>query len=161
MIEDKRWLEVSNFIAFVVLERCVLDEWINHKWDEGRHFGYFDGELFISVAEFNAWLVESQKALLAHELREIAINTVYPQLPQKTDLYRHFDKEGELLYVGISLSTGNRTKGHRLDSGWWDDISRIEIEKFESRGMAEAAEVKAIQSEKPKHNVRHRSELNE
>ena len=71
-----------------------------------------------------------------------------------TDLYRHYNKNDELLYVGISLSAINRFIGHK-SKDWIDEVSRVTIEKFETRELALIAECKAIQSEKPKFNIRH------
>ena len=71
----------------------------------------------------------------------------------KTHLYRHFDKNGALLYVGISLSALNRLGQHCDHSAWYNSISRVEIETFEARELALEAEAKAIFNEKPKHNI--------
>ncbi len=72
----------------------------------------------------------------------------------KTALYRHFDKDGNLLYVGVSLNAIERTISHRDKSHWYQDIARIEIEWLHSRSAAYYAEKKAIQSEHPRHNIR-------
>jgi excinuclease UvrABC nuclease subunit len=69
-------------------------------------------------------------------------------------LYRHFDKDGQVLYVGISLSAIQRLAQHREVSFWFDDIAKITIERFQSRQDALKAERDAIQAENPKHNVR-------
>lgn len=71
----------------------------------------------------------------------------------KTKLYRHFDKDDNLLYVGISYDFLQRTGQHRLRSGWWDNITRMTIEDFDTRKQAEEAEYNAIVKEKPLHNV--------
>ena len=69
-----------------------------------------------------------------------------------TDLYRHYDKDNKLLYVGISLSAIKRLSGHRRHSGWYSKITRVEIEHHPSREAAEFAEMIAIWSENPKYN---------
>jgi excinuclease UvrABC nuclease subunit len=69
-------------------------------------------------------------------------------------LYRHFDKDGNLLYVGVSLNAIERTISHRDKSHWYQDIARIEIEWLHSRSAAYYAEKKAIQSEHPRYNIR-------
>jgi len=71
----------------------------------------------------------------------------------KTHLYRHFDKDGALLYVGISLNALNRLGQHSDHSDWYNSISRVEIEVLDTREMALDAEAKAIFDEKPKHNI--------
>lgn len=70
-------------------------------------------------------------------------------------LYRHFDKDGDLLYVGISLSAIDRSKQHRTGSEWWPEVASITVENFASRAAAERAERKAIASERPIHNKMH------
>jgi hypothetical protein len=69
-----------------------------------------------------------------------------------TALYRHFDGEGRLLYVGISLSAIIRLATHRA-SPWFDEIASVEIERYQTRKDALTAELAAIHNEKPLHNV--------
>lgn len=69
-----------------------------------------------------------------------------------TYLYRHYDKNGMLLYVGVSQSFVQRTKQHLRLSHWSDDIATIKIERFETRDAAFWAEVDAIATEKPLYN---------
>ena len=70
----------------------------------------------------------------------------------KTALYRHFDKDGQLLYIGISLSHVARLAQHRDGSPWYEDIAHVTIEWHETRVDAELAETKAIGREAPKYN---------
>jgi phage-related minor tail protein len=70
----------------------------------------------------------------------------------KTALYRHFDKDGQLLYVGISLSHVARLAQHRDGSPWYEDIAHVTIEWHKTRVEAELAETKAIGREAPKYN---------
>ena len=71
-------------------------------------------------------------------------------------LYRHFSEEGELLYVGVSLSPVHRLVGHRKGSHWFGLIRRVEIEEFATREEALKAETVAIISEQPLHNIQKR-----
>ncbi len=70
----------------------------------------------------------------------------------RTALYRHYDKAGQLLYVGISLSVVTRISQHR-DKRWFEDIARIDVQWHCSRHDAEHAEAVAIWRESPKWNV--------
>lgn len=70
----------------------------------------------------------------------------------KNRLYRHFDKEGDLLYVGISIDPVARLVNHTSKSKWKDEIATITIERFESQHDAMNAEYRAIVDEKPRHN---------
>ena len=71
-----------------------------------------------------------------------------------TALYRHFDADGVLLYVGIARSVTARFAQHE-DSPWDDLIASITVERFATREEAEAAEREAIKAEKPIHNRMH------
>ena len=71
------------------------------------------------------------------------------------DLYRHFDEDGVLLYIGISLSSMHRLSQHQNASAWYGDIANMTIEKFDSREEVLIAEKNAIIEEKPKHNIKH------
>lgn len=71
----------------------------------------------------------------------------------KTQLYRHYDADDNLLYIGISLSTMVRLSQHRSDSAWSERIVRVMIEHFATREEALAAEDAAIKAEKPLFNV--------
>lgn len=55
-------------------------------------------------------------------------------------LYRHYDSDGTLLYVGVAVNAVRRTREHIKRSDWYDEISRIEIEKFSDRNAALNAE---------------------
>lgn len=77
-----------------------------------------------------------------------------------TTLYRHFANDGSLLYVGISLSWPARTKAHSHYSKWFEQIAKVEIERFPSRAAALEAEREAIRRERPKFNVVHNGGTN-
>ena len=68
-------------------------------------------------------------------------------------LYRHYNKEGVLLYVGISLSAINRLGQHKDHAHWFSLISRVEIESFSSRAEVRNAEISAINKENPLYNL--------
>jgi len=72
-----------------------------------------------------------------------------------TNLYRHFDASGNLLYIGISISAVNRLSAHSRGSQWFSEIAKIEIQHFDTRELALKAEGLAIGREKPKYNVHH------
>ena len=77
-----------------------------------------------------------------------------PNKKQKTTyLYRHFNSDNKLLYVGISLNSINRLNQHKSSSGWFDEISNVTIEKHQSRKEALIAERSAIYNESPKYNI--------
>lgn len=73
-------------------------------------------------------------------------------------LYRHFDAAGRLLYVGISLNALSRLSQHKSESSWFFNITRVEIEQHPTRAAAAAAEIEAIRTEDPLHNVMGRND---
>ncbi len=72
----------------------------------------------------------------------------------RTVLYRYFDAENRLLYVGISDSWSRRAEQHKRHSHWFPQMARLETEWHENRAAACAAETKAIRTESPLHNGR-------
>ncbi len=107
-------------------------------------------------------LVSFERQPTASQARHLAKKS---QIAGSAYLYRHFDSEGNLLYVGISLSAINRLSQHRANSDWFASIKRVEIEKFPTRGEALMAERIAVISEAPLYNIRlsvaNQSRLNE
>jgi predicted DNA-binding transcriptional regulator AlpA len=60
-------------------------------------------------------------------------------------LYRHFDKTGTLLYVGVSLNALGRLAEHNR-SAWAQEIVRVEITKWASREASMRAERRALRT---------------
>lgn len=67
-------------------------------------------------------------------------------------LYRHFDSEGVLLYVGISQDPNRRTFQHIESSKWVQYAVRMEGVWYDSAAAAEEAEAVAILTENPVFN---------
>jgi hypothetical protein len=73
-------------------------------------------------------------------------------MSERTAVYRLFDADGALLYVGISKSFGLRWQQHAHAQPWWPEVQRQTVEWRETRREAEEAETVAILSEKPRYN---------
>lgn len=115
-------------------------------WREG--FEYHrdgSGEVLIDRAGVQDWILSGKPAAPSAPEE--------PAQPVRTALYRHFGADGVLLYVGISLNAIARQAAHAMQAHWHQDIARISIEWFESREAALAEELRAIRSEKPRHNI--------
>lgn len=69
-----------------------------------------------------------------------------------TALYRFFDADGDLLYVGIAMNPRSRFNGHASDKEWWPQVARKTVQWYPSRVLADAAETEAIALEKPRYN---------
>lgn len=70
-------------------------------------------------------------------------------------LYRFFDGEDRLLYIGITVNPGGRFGQHSDDKPWWSEIARIAMEPHPDRGAVLEAERRAIVSERPRYNKQH------
>lgn len=69
----------------------------------------------------------------------------------RTALYRLYAANEQPLYFGVSLDPEARFKAHRKTS-WWPQVAIRQIEWFDTRAEAEAAELAAIRAERPIHN---------
>ena len=67
-------------------------------------------------------------------------------------LYRHFDKDGALLYIGISFSAVVRLAQHKEHAHWFDKIAKVEVLNYATKQDALEAERHAIETEKPLYN---------
>lgn len=117
-----------------------------------------------SDAKVSAWLEENRVPhFVAAENRPVttwaAIRLAHPEAfdsPRAEPpcaLYRHYDKAGVLLYVGVSLNPVARLQQHRRAAHWFYQIARIEVEYFGDRDTAIDAESTAITTENPLHNI--------
>lgn len=75
------------------------------------------------------------------------------QLSRRTALYRLFDHNDQLLYVGIAFDPHVRCYHHKTHKPWWPEVARREVEWHDNRRAAEAAELAAIAAEKPRYNI--------
>ena len=73
----------------------------------------------------------------------------------KTILYRFYDSQGKLLYVGITNNFDKRLQQHLRDKWWAPQIARTQKVLYPSRTAALSAEQRAIRSGRPRHNVAH------
>lgn len=74
-------------------------------------------------------------------------------------VYRLFDAEGTLLYVGKTYRPEVRFYGgptsHSATKEWWPEVARIVVKTYRSDVDALAAEAWAIKRERPSYNVAH------
>lgn len=68
-------------------------------------------------------------------------------------VYRHFDKDGRLLYVGKSLKPFKRMERHKQTTDWFADIRMVTLEHFDHEWQASVAESTAIREERPLYNI--------
>lgn len=70
-----------------------------------------------------------------------------------TTLYRYFDSEGQLLYVGITKNQFNRLQDHAKIQPWWHEVVTGTFSHYQSREEALDAETVTIATEMPKYNL--------
>lgn len=75
-------------------------------------------------------------------------------MSEPTTLYRAYDINGQLLYVGVAKNWGRRWAQHSERAPWYGTVARLRIELLPDRESALAAELEAIVNEQPIHNVR-------
>lgn len=67
-------------------------------------------------------------------------------------VYRCFDVDGELLYIGSTVNLRSRIKQHYYQAPWWDNVSRVDAEPHDTIEAARYAEAVAIAAESPMMN---------
>jgi predicted GIY-YIG superfamily endonuclease len=71
-------------------------------------------------------------------------------------LYRAYDHAGRLLYIGITYCIYGRIKAHRRTSAWYRDVQSWSVAELPAGWYtAHRAEIEAIKTEDPIHNVAH------
>lgn len=68
-------------------------------------------------------------------------------------LYRAYDADGQLLYVGITETGTSRMDSHRLASEWWPQVARIELDHYPDRACARSVEAAVIDFWHPPYNA--------
>lgn len=68
-------------------------------------------------------------------------------------LYRHWDGEGNLLYVGVTDRPRARQRAHEANSRWMGLTAKTTVEEHPSREAVEVAEAIAIRTERPLFNL--------
>jgi predicted GIY-YIG superfamily endonuclease len=75
--------------------------------------------------------------------------------PGRTAVYRLYDSEGQLLYIGISNNPPVRWSAHARERRWWKDVTYKAVVWYPTRREAEAVEEEAVPAEKPLYNIAH------
>lgn len=70
-------------------------------------------------------------------------------------LYRAYDENYTLLYIGITANPGVRLRKHAEGKDWWAQVASIQLQHFKTRDALEEAERKAIAAESPVFNTQH------
>ncbi|MFI7468189.1 GIY-YIG nuclease family protein [Nonomuraea sp. NPDC049646] len=74
---------------------------------------------------------------------------------QPTSLYRFYDANQLLLYIGITNCLPRRFEQHEDRKPWFRHVAHVTVEHHADRDAALHAEKIAIQQERPQHNIKH------
>ncbi|MFJ1695689.1 GIY-YIG nuclease family protein [Streptomyces sp. NPDC088252] len=70
---------------------------------------------------------------------------------RRAAVYRLYDEDGELLYIGSSYDPARRCKDHH-EKPWWPQVAQRTVVWHKTRAAAYKKEAKAIKAERPRHN---------
>ena len=70
-----------------------------------------------------------------------------------TTVYRIYNENGQLLYVGIATTYLRRLSHHETSAEWFEQGATIRLTHYPTRGLAATAEVAATVAEKPLYNI--------
>lgn len=82
--------------------------------------------------------------------------TTYPRQSQPHYVYRCYDAEDRLIYVGCTVDPATRIANHRAAAWWGTQIVRVRHTVFPDREHALRMERTAIGEEQPRWNLRSR-----
>lgn len=72
-----------------------------------------------------------------------------------TSVYRYYDKNSILIYVGITSAATGRQRQHNMDKEWWKYVHHQSVEHFPDRAHAHKREVELINKFRPPFNKQH------
>lgn len=76
-------------------------------------------------------------------------------------VYRCYDRDGELLYIGSSRDVVRRMEAHAHSSFWRPWVARVRIQITPDVFTARRVEAEAIRTENPRFNLKHRKPRSE
>ena len=71
----------------------------------------------------------------------------------QTAVYRIYDSDGSLLYVGMGRNPMGRWSSHAEQHQWWQRAASFRVEWFATRKEAAREELNAIRAEDPECNI--------
>lgn len=78
---------------------------------------------------------------------------------KKPAVYRMFNEDGDLLYVGRSIDVLQRLSSHRKVKAWWTDVANVTVTHYDDELEACREEALAIAHEQPRYNAQCRDLL--
>lgn len=81
---------------------------------------------------------------LKHQIQSAPVGRVF--------LYRLFDADGHLLYVGITWNPRDRWRAHKRTKEWWESVTHYDLHLCENERDARTWETWCIRNLNPEHN---------
>lgn len=81
-----------------------------------------------------------------------------PESPERTALYRLYDAEDDLLYIGISRNHEKRFRVHERYQPWWHLVEYVDLTWFTDYPLARMEELARQRSERPPFNSMHHTQ---
>lgn len=135
-VDQRRWADDSH-PHFVEED---LDYWVDFEEAEAQRYDYwFSIDRAIQESEYDAQ-VQAERERLEQDY-------------EWTTVYRFYDEDWRLLYVGISKQIPMRLRSHNSEKPWWTDACTLTLEHYPTRHEALAAEAAAIVTENPVYNI--------
>jgi hypothetical protein len=72
-------------------------------------------------------------------------------------LYRFYDADNNLLYIGQSIRAYERVQRHRRDAPWFPDAANVTFQQVPAAEILRL-EAEAIRAERPRYNITHRAD---
>lgn len=69
------------------------------------------------------------------------------RLPNCPCVYRAWDEDGTLLYIGSTINPPQRMRAHATGTQWWHRVARVTFEEYETESEVRKAESAAIWNE--------------
>lgn len=114
-----------------------------HRGERANYSTAQNGFLYeAEAAYFNLWPMAPERR--QDDARDVLHGHV---------VYRAFDQNGDLLYVGMSSNLKLRLRAHKRKSDWWAFQAEITTTVYPTRQEALAAESEAIANESPAWNT--------
>jgi predicted GIY-YIG superfamily endonuclease len=86
-------------------------------------------------------------------LTPVATRPTDPPHPGAAAVYRFYDADGALLYIGSTSRPGARWYRHKTTKEWWANVAAYSLAWRPDRADAFAEEYRAIRAEAPVHNT--------
>ncbi|MFF8784875.1 type II toxin-antitoxin system prevent-host-death family antitoxin [Streptomyces sp. NPDC015125] len=75
-------------------------------------------------------------------------------MSERVALYRLYDAEDHLIYVGVTKDPKTRFRQHRADKPWWPEVAMTDVELHVDSASALTEERKLIRDKLPRYNER-------